>query len=320
MLYARACAVTVSSIKRFFFIVLLFNLPATGWGNAIELINRGFHEAQQGALAVALESYTRAIESGELLGASLAYVYRIRGDLFYRTGSYDSAIKDFDNALKISPNDEVALNNRGSTWFAKREYERAIEDYSDSLKINPENGQIYHNRSLILLEQGKYDLSIKDSSEAIRINPENYYAYINRGSAHFGLGEIDSAVADYTTAISINPASSDAYYSRIIVAGKRFVSIRKTRDCTCIAHSCTWQLAMKHEQSRITGKQKNLPGRRFHGPGQGNSLRLRPTSKTLFSQPREQKVIQHLLTLIVELNYWRKEVGLIFLMPAMTPL
>jgi tetratricopeptide (TPR) repeat protein len=209
--------VTVPGVKRLFFIVLLSSLAATGWGNAIEHINRGFHEARQGSLAQALESYTRAIESGELLGASLAYVYRIRGDLFYRAGSYDNAIKDFDNALNISPNDEVALNNRGSTWFAKREYDRAIEDYSDSLKINPDNGQIYHNRSLILLEQGKYALSIKDSSEAIRINPKNYYAYINRGSAHFGLGEIDNALADYTEAISINPASSDAYYNRSIV-------------------------------------------------------------------------------------------------------
>ena len=119
--------------------------------------------------------------------------------------------------MKINPNDEAALNNRGSTWFAKREYDRAIEDYSDSLAINPDNGQIYHNRSLILLEQGKYDLSIKDSSEAIRINPENYYAYINRGSAHFGIGEIDSALSDYTKAISINPDSSDAYFNRSIV-------------------------------------------------------------------------------------------------------
>jgi len=205
-----------TSTKRYL-LLLSFIVPVTGQGSAIELISKGFHEARQGARVEALESYTRAIESGELLGASLAYVYRIRGDLYYGTGYFDLAIKDFDSALKINPEDEVALNNRGSTWFAKKDYDRALQDYSESLKINPENGQIYHNRSLILLEQGNYELSIRNSSEAIRLNPENYYAYINRGSAQFGLGEIENAIADYTKAISINPNNSDAYYNRSLV-------------------------------------------------------------------------------------------------------
>ncbi len=203
-------------LKRFAVIALLF-VPVSGWANAIELINKGFQAASHGAWAVALENYSKAINSGELLGASLAYVYRIRGDLYYRTGSYDNAIRDFNKVLQINPGDEAALNNRGSTWFAKKNYQKAIQDYSESLKINPENGQTYHNRSLIRLEQGNYELSIRDSSEAIRINPGNYYAYINRGSARFGLGEIDKAIEDYTKAISINPENSGAYYNRSVV-------------------------------------------------------------------------------------------------------
>jgi len=33
---------------------------------------------------------------------------------------YDKAIKDFDEAIRLDPNNEMAFNNRGLAWPARR--------------------------------------------------------------------------------------------------------------------------------------------------------------------------------------------------------
>jgi Flp pilus assembly protein TadD len=53
--------------------------------------------------------------------------------------SNDRAIADFDQALKLVPNDAVALNNRAVGHERRAERELAIADYKTALTIDPNN-------------------------------------------------------------------------------------------------------------------------------------------------------------------------------------
>ena len=61
-----------------------------------------------------------------------------RGLAFVNNGEFDTAIRDFENALKIKPEDAEALNNRGFAFAKKGEFERAISDYDDAIKLKPD--------------------------------------------------------------------------------------------------------------------------------------------------------------------------------------
>ena len=198
-------------------LLLIFALPAISLANAIEVINQGLEAANQGDFEQAESLYSEAIHSGELSGKSLAYAYRVRGNLHYGNAQYNNAINDFGKAIELNPEDEVALNNRGSTWFVLGNFDKAVSDYSKSLKINPNKAQTFHNRSLIYFELQEYKLSIEDSNKSLELREANVDAYINRGSSWFALGNLDNAIRDYSSALNVDPTNANAYYNRSVV-------------------------------------------------------------------------------------------------------
>ena len=73
-----------------------------------------------------------------------------RGLAFVHNGEFDTAIRDFENALDIDSKDAEALNNRGLAFAQKKEFERAISDFDDAIKLKPGLVDAYHNRAIVL--------------------------------------------------------------------------------------------------------------------------------------------------------------------------
>jgi tetratricopeptide (TPR) repeat protein len=48
---------------------------------------------------------------------------------------YDSAIADYDQAVKLDPNDAAAYINRGKVYFEKGDYDCGMTDLKKALKI-----------------------------------------------------------------------------------------------------------------------------------------------------------------------------------------
>ena len=69
-------------------------------------------EKASGAEAIA--ACTRAINSGRLQGENLAAVYNNRGIEYYDKGQYDRAIRDFDQSIRLNPDDAKTFANRVS--------------------------------------------------------------------------------------------------------------------------------------------------------------------------------------------------------------
>ena len=57
-----------------------------------------------------------------------------------------SAIKDYDEAIRISPNARAAFNNRGNVYMTKRQYERALKDYDEAVRLGPDQALYISNR------------------------------------------------------------------------------------------------------------------------------------------------------------------------------
>ncbi|MET0055446.1 MAG: tetratricopeptide repeat protein, partial [Candidatus Thiodiazotropha sp. 6PLUC10] len=70
-----------------------------------------------------------------------------RGVAHYRTGDYESAIKDF----KLAERDEVKLDaryNQGNSHYRLEEYEQAVDAYESVLELDPEHEDARHNLAL----------------------------------------------------------------------------------------------------------------------------------------------------------------------------
>ena len=137
----------------------------------------------------------------------------------FQQGKYEEAIADYDQAIRIKPQDAIAYYNRGTAKGVLRKYEEAIADYNEAIRIDPQDAVVYNNRGTAKGVLRKYEEAIADYNEAIRINPQYAEAYYNRGNANVALGQHHDAIADYDQAIYINPQDADAYYNRGTVKG-----------------------------------------------------------------------------------------------------
>jgi tetratricopeptide (TPR) repeat protein len=139
--------------------------------------------------------------------------YSQRGRARELTGKLDTAITDFDEAIRLNPHPSV-YNNRGLVWSAKKQYDKAITDFDETIRLNPNNPQAFANRGFAWYRKTEYDKAIADYNEAIRLDGRYFLAYVNRGDARFVMKDYDQAIADFDEAIRLNPKDAIAYNNR----------------------------------------------------------------------------------------------------------
>jgi len=151
--------------------------------------------------AARIPACTALIGSGTYSGEILAFVFNSRGLGYLRSGYADRAIKDFDEAIRLSPSLGQAFNNRGLAYGNKGQSARAIQDFDQSIRLNPSNFASFANRCkerLILEQAGP---AMADCQEALRLQPNQPSALFYRGVLHLKAGRFDAAIADCDAAL-----------------------------------------------------------------------------------------------------------------------
>ena len=66
-----------------------------------------------------------------------AEAYVNRGNELYNQGDYQAAISDYDEAIRLDPNDAIAYYNRGLAKSELGDLEAAISDYDEAIRLQP---------------------------------------------------------------------------------------------------------------------------------------------------------------------------------------
>jgi tetratricopeptide (TPR) repeat protein len=86
---------------------------------------------------LAIGAYTAIIESGQETTKGLAATFLNRGRAYASKGNYDRAIQDFDQAIRLDPNNPVAFFSRGNVYARQGEYDHAIDDFDQAIRLDP---------------------------------------------------------------------------------------------------------------------------------------------------------------------------------------
>lgn len=133
----------------------------------------------------------------------------------YDDAKYEAAIELFTKAFRLSLGDLAEiLVYRGSSYAYLGDYESAMEDFNAAVRRDPYNADAYNERGNLLRLQEQYEQSIVDYTMALRIDPQHEAAYYNRGLAHHALENYDYAEVDFTRALELNPGIAPAYELR----------------------------------------------------------------------------------------------------------
>ena len=162
---------------------------------------------ESGDLAVA--GCSRAIDSHQYTGRSLARLYAGRGVTYLAQGDLDHAMADFNESMRVDPTYARAYNDRGITWYRTGDLDRAIADYDQAIRLNPKDAKAYYNRGVAWSDKGNLDRAIADYSEAILLNPKHASSYYNRGVAWVKKRSLQKALADFETYSQLVPSDPD---------------------------------------------------------------------------------------------------------------
>jgi len=155
---------------------------------------------REGSYDLAIAEYNRAIS----LKGDYTDAYISRGNARRRSGNQDGAIDDYSRALRLKNGNADVHNYRGFVYTQKGDYNRAVEDYTQAIRNKDDYGDAYYNRAYVYSKQGKWDLAIADYTQVIKLEPLNASAYNGRGNAWQSKGDKNRAEDDFAAAARLN--------------------------------------------------------------------------------------------------------------------
>jgi tetratricopeptide (TPR) repeat protein len=145
--------------------------------------------------------------------------YLLRGSIHVAKNSFNLAILDFDQAIKIKPKVHIGYYLRGMAYAEQKNYDKALSEIDISLRLAnrfsiPPLFELYSERADIYFKKGDYNKSIADYNQVLMLNPKYDETYYNRARAYFIIGRADDALSDLNKFISLRPNDKDGYYWR----------------------------------------------------------------------------------------------------------
>jgi tetratricopeptide (TPR) repeat protein len=123
---------------------------------------------------------------------------------------YDAAVKAWEKAVSLDPDDARAHNNLGIALAGAGKMSAAVEEYEKSLTLNANSSQTENNLGSALAEEGNLEEARQHFENALRINPDNASAEVNLGNALSAEGgHAQEAVELLTKGLEALPNSPD---------------------------------------------------------------------------------------------------------------
>ena len=126
----------------------------------------------------AIGAFSRYLELSKPVGD----VYRARGLANAKLGNYRAAINDYTRSLELeaSPN---MLTRRGWAYLLNAR-QLALEDFDEAIRLNPENGDSYNGRGYARVLLGKYAAAVADADQAVKVGPQVFEVYYNASTIY----------------------------------------------------------------------------------------------------------------------------------------
>ena len=124
-------------------------------------------------------------------------------------GDHAAAVKAAEQAAELSKDNaetqvEVLVLLAGLT----EDHDKKLDYFGQALKIAPNNQEALRERGVFLLLSGKSEEAVKDLEGAVKADPDNPDAHEILGLAQFMLKCPDDAVKSFSEAIRLSPDSA----------------------------------------------------------------------------------------------------------------
>ena len=180
------------------------------------------YEATQ-RLQEALDVYAKVIQVdplGEAVQFSLLKKNLIEGILLARSGDFDSALRLFQAASEIDPNNPDAHYNMGLIYLKRKEEAKAEEVFRKVVEVNPQHQEAYLQLGNLYEQQRRLEEALQAFIGAARANPNTPGGKsaqskipLLKGIILARRGKAQEALLSFQQALRISPQPAPIYYN-----------------------------------------------------------------------------------------------------------
>lgn len=173
-----------------------------------------------------LDQAALSLQNGDLWRAEFLYRQVIQREAFrfdayvplamllVQRGQTQEAAQTLEQALRLKPDDAIALFQHGNVLYALQRPHDALESYDKTLAVSPDFLDGLNNRAVVLCALDRFEEALVSLDRVLALNPANVLAHHNRGIALAGLERFEEAVKAYDAAIALFPGHADAWNNR----------------------------------------------------------------------------------------------------------
>ncbi len=120
-------------------------------------------------------------------------------------GEWEQAVKEYESALRVRPQDAVVNNALGGVLLARGRLDEAIIHLGAAVKNRPNYFDSHYNLGNALASKGDFGAAAVQFRTATRLKPDDADAEANLGSALAQMGRLSEAKSHYRRALQLNP-------------------------------------------------------------------------------------------------------------------
>jgi Tfp pilus assembly protein PilF len=189
-----------------------------------------------------------------------------RGTEEFKNNLYDSAEKDFKQAIQTDTTFDLAHYNLGKVYQKQRKWDKAAEALEAAAQLSPKNANYQYDLGEAYLEAKKIDQAEKALKAATEADPKLFKAHWRLGLVYKMLDQPKPADDELRAAIEANPRFSKSY----VALGYLYLDYDFNKEASQVFQGCVtakdddgechngWGLALKNlkQYEQATGEFK----------------------------------------------------------------
>ena len=189
----------------------------------------GYAFAWVALVRVSTEEFGRALTASNIAIKKIpskdkeykSFAYSTRAQVFLNINDTVHALKDYAQAIALTPEDDRLYNTRAQVYYEQGKYDLADNDYRKMISLKEGDVMGYMGLGRNANAQKKYEDAIKQFDYVNKLEPSYSSAYSFRAESYIGLKKYDEAIDDIITALGIDQ-DNKAFYELQILADSAF--------------------------------------------------------------------------------------------------
>lgn len=188
---------------------------------------RGIEAIQNNNAEEALKYLNQEISEHPENGYAFAWVALVR----VSTEEFGRALTASNIAIKKIPSKDkeyksLAYSTRAQVFLNLNDTVHALKDYAQAIALTPEDDRLYNTRAQVYYEQGKYDLADNDYRKMISLKEGDVMGYMGLGRNANAQKKYEDAIKQFDYVNKLEPSYSSAYSFR----AESYIGLKKYNE------------------------------------------------------------------------------------------